>query len=208
MLSASSIDLRAGAMDAFIANALASVPLAEESAAGVWRSREIEAQAAVSDRDMVSALEAMGVGRTHCFVWPETYPKTYRYQRLSWCNNISGFPVVMRGAKTSIYAKYGKGAHCARVADRFLRLNRVTELGNCKPLIRSLVQRICQRHELALFPQWARDFIWRFDGVVLVDGRPIPVSADRLAALEKSVAIIEKIDRLDARKSSILRRKS
>ena len=168
--------------------------------AEVFRQRDRERKAlaldAVARRDMPAALEAMDVGRQHCFVWPETYPATRYYQRLSWCKAIPGFPVVMRAAKTSIYARHTKAAYCIRVAERFIRRYKLTEIGDCQEAVRDLLNVICERHGANAYVPRMWSFVRTFDGVVLVNGKMVPISPDRLRVLEKSIAIVEKIDRL------------
>lgn len=158
--------------------------------------RKLLAIDAVARRDMAAALDAMDVGRQHCFVWPETYPTAYHFQRLSWCKAVPGFPVVMRAAKTSIYAKHTKAAYCIRVADRFIRRFKVTEIGDCRQAIRKLLEVICEKHDASTSTPRMWAFVQTFDGVVLVNGKTVPISPERLRVLEKSIAIVEKIDRL------------
>ena len=154
------------------------------------------AREAVSRRDILAALDAMRVDCQHCFVWPETYPQTYHYQRLSWCKGVDGFPVVMKAARTSIYAKHTKGEYCIRVAERFLRRYKVTEISNGREAVRKLLRVICKKHEANEFAPRILGFLGQFNGSVLVDGRPIPIDPERLRILEKSIALVEKIDRI------------
>lgn len=158
---------------------------------------------AVVARDLAGALYYTDWHRPHCFVWPETYSKIYHYQRIPMFRAPEiepiawGLPVVMRSAKSSLFYKYGKGGYASRVIERYLSRFRITAVD--KPstaLIRVLWGRLDQKHDLpdgGFFTMRER-----YRDTVLVNGRVVPMNRDRIAALQKGIEIINKIDRLAA----------
>lgn len=162
------------------------------------------ADAAIRRRDLRAVLDALEVRRQHCFVWPETYEKVYHYQKLSAASGVarilagelSDLPVVMRSAKTSLHAKYGKGGWIARVIARYISMYRLTKVdGPVHSVLRPLVARLEKRHWVS----WTRiDPLEPYRGCVLVEGRVVPIGQERRHAIEKGIELIEKLDRLAA----------
>lgn len=165
------------------------------------QTRDAALADAVNHRDMSLALDVMGItDRRHCFVWPDVYEgeETYASQNLDWGCHAEGMPLVMRAAKTTIRERYGKADYVQRLAELYLSFFKITVVDReASEIFREAWGKFADRHRLSdrYFPVAARNLLHH---CVYVQGRVIPLDRDRIRVLEKSIKVVEKIDRLRA----------
>lgn len=159
------------------------------------QDRERLAERAVAERDFCTAINTLIVQGSRCLTWPDAYQTVYQHQRVS---PLPGFPVVMRGAKQTIYCRYSKPLWAIMVFERFLTMLKPTVVdAPLSELFKSVWDRLADKHCIRsrYYPLEYRN---RLRDLVVVAGRPIPLERRRIDLLEKSLRIVEKIDALAA----------
>lgn len=154
---------------------------------------------AIEARDLPAALSAWGIHHAvhHAFVWPETYAKTYWYQRPF--KEIPEFPVVLRSAKTSLRAKYTGRVLLIRVFERFARFHSTTAVDvPASKLFDSIERRFAAKYGEVRNSEPLAQYRGALRRAVLVRGKIIPMDPERIAVLEKNIRIVEKIEALAA----------
>jgi hypothetical protein len=164
---------------------------------------------AVLDRDLTAAVGAMydnpGPEIWAPFVWPETYGgKTIYCQRPSkkWFGSL-GFdsavaPVLMRGAKEVIYYTHTKPGWAIKVFERAIRRFAITVVDQpLSEIFNAVWDRLAERHviDCRYYPLEYRN---KLRDYVVVSGKMVPMSRDRINVLEKGLRVIEKIEAMAA----------
>lgn len=149
---------------------------------------------------MEGALEAFGYGPPHCFVWPETYEKTYWYQRMEYPVRVDGYPVAMRSTKASLYLRYQKGKYMLRVVERYIRMFRITRVEiSASAFLRGIWRRLEKRHGTGSRSLSVSDLYGGWDALreaVFVNGEVVPLSQERISTIEKSLKVLSKLKEL------------
>lgn len=159
---------------------------------------------AAKRRDLAAALLEMLGTSDAPFVWPDTYCQVYYYQRVSkfyadclGADRMS-LPVLMRGARHAIYAKFTKDDWAVRVFERYIRFYKLTIVDRpLSSVFQDVFRRLHEKHYIV-----RADSIWlhraQLRECVVVHGKKVPLDGRRIRALEKGLRAVEKLGALKA----------
>jgi hypothetical protein len=152
---------------------------------------------AIEERRIKAALRALYLPSWSPFVWPDTYEKVYWYQKVN--SAPDGYPVGMRSTWYCLVKRYGKAGLLRILFERMLRLYKVTEVERpASQIYVEFLERFERKHGNVPMGEERVGFIVSLKSAVVVRGKIIPMDRDRIAAIEKAVAVIEKLEKLAA----------